>query len=97
MITTKTIKKAKSFLINQWGKDGKKIIKECSKYPSLDMSCNDFLNCCYSSGGNWTGMLLSGIKKLRPSIYKCIPDKMGNNSFSCVCYVLILCGIDTTE
>lgn len=92
-------KKAEDFLVEHWGEDGKAVIRECAKYPPLGMDCGQFLDHCVACGGNWGGMYLSGLKKLRPTVWDAIPDDMGdgNLAFVCIGYVLQLCGVDTNR
>ncbi len=88
---------AEKFLMEHWGEDGKAVIRECAKYPPLDMDCGQFLDYCVACGGNWGGMYLSGLKKLRPAVWDAIPNEMGNKAFICIVYVLQLCGVDTSR
>ncbi len=96
MITPEMIQEAKTRLVEVWGESGKAIIKECAKFPSLNMTSKTFLDYCYACGGNWGGMFLTGIKELRPAVWDIIPDDMGKFAFGSICYVLILCGVDTS-
>ena len=93
MITAKMISEAKTQISTCWNED---VITECAKYESLNMDFEEFLNHCTACGGNWTGMLLSGLKVLRPSIWDIIPDNMGIQPWDCICSTLILCGVDTS-
>lgn len=40
------------------------------------MISKDFLDKCTACGGNWTQMLMSGIKELYPDYWKDMPDKV---------------------
>lgn len=39
------------------------------------MTGTEFLNNCTACGGNWTAMLMSGIKKLFPEYYDQLEDR----------------------
>lgn len=97
MMSAETIKEAKTMLLKSWETDGEKVIAECAKFPSLEMTSDEFTSHCTACGGNWGGMLLTGIKKLRPSVWEAIPDDMGVFAWGCICSVLILCGVDTSK
>ncbi len=100
MLTAKAIVDARIRLLKQWGESGRKIIKACATTDSLDMKANQFLDHCLTCGGNWGAMLLSGIRELRPEIWRLIPDDMGVNGFEAyhnICCVLMLCGVDISE
>ena len=43
------------------------------------MTFKQFLEECTMCGGNWTAMLITGIKKVAPEIYKEMPDR----AFTC--------------
>lgn len=96
MITYEDVVEARRFLINEWGDDGKCVIQECLK-SRMPMMGDEFFNHCVACGGNWSGMLLTGIKELFPRVWEAIPDEMGKHSFSCLSYVLMLCGVDFWE
>lgn len=38
------------------------------------MEMKEFLKHCTACGGNWTSMLLSGIKEVFPEYWKAMPD-----------------------
>lgn len=38
------------------------------------MSFDEFLSNCFMQGGNWTKMLMTGIKNLFPEYYEQMPD-----------------------
>lgn len=95
MITYEMIKDAQDTLTKNWGDAGKKVIEECSKVDPFKGTCSDFLGHCTACGGNWGGMLLTGIRELWPAVWEAIPDDMGCFAWSCICSALILCGVDT--
>lgn len=38
------------------------------------MTFDEFLDKCTACGGNWTAMILSGIKNVAPEVYAALPD-----------------------
>ena len=97
MITYEDIKKAHDTIIENWEESGKNVIIECSKITPFNDTLDNFLNYCTCCGGNWGGMLLTGVKKLWPNVYDSIPNDMGVSAWSCICSVLILCSVDTKD
>lgn len=39
------------------------------------MTLDTFMNHCTACGGNWTAMLMTGIKKVAPEVYDQMPDR----------------------
>ena len=39
------------------------------------MTLNTFMEHCTAFGGNWTAMLMHGIKKVDPEVYDQMPDR----------------------
>lgn len=97
MITYEMIIDAQTRLVQDWGKQGKRVIETCAKEKPFGNSSTEFLNYCTACGGNWAGMLLSGIKALYENVWNVIPDHMGKNAFANLCCVLNLLGVDTSE
>ena len=99
MITYKMIKEAQEQIITAWGEEvGARVIEECHKVKPFNNTSLPFIKeHCIACGGNWGGMLLSGIKALYPDVWQAIPDDMGVQAFAAICAVLILCGIDTSK
>lgn len=100
--TYNEIKEAQDFLIEHWGEDGEKVIAAAFNLGEDElivrgMPMSEFLQSCTACGGNWGGMLLSGLKKLAPSVWAVIPDNMGVYAWAGICYTLMLCGINTKE
>ena len=84
------------FLVENWGEEIAKAIKEEAERNPLNITHKEFFNHCTACGGNWGGLLLSGIKELSPAIWKLIPDNMGKNgvtAFACLCDVLALLNV----
>ena len=97
MITYQMIIDSQNRLVEDWGEDGKAVIEEAAMVTPFNKNSKAFLKECTACGGNWGGMLLTGIKKLFPEVYNAIPDDMGVNVWTCLCCTLILCGVDTSE
>lgn len=97
MITYETIKEAHEFLAKEWGKDGENVITAIHNIEHSPMSSKEFLTHCTACGGNWGGMLLSGIRKLYPSVWEAIPNDMGIYAWSCICCVITLLGVDCSK
>jgi len=88
------IKEAQEDLVENWGEA---VVMECRKFEPLNMNCSEFLKHCTACGGNWGGMLLTGVRELRPSVWDVIPDDMGWNAWVHICHTLILLGVDTSD
>lgn len=81
-----------------WGGDGLRVIEECEKAVPFAYGVKEFLaKYCTCCGGNWGGMLLTGIQELYPDVYDAIPEEMGVFSFVGITSVLNLLGIDTSK
>lgn len=91
------ITEAQNTLVEHWGEKGEKVIELCAKVQPFNQSFKAFLEHCTACGGNWGGMLLSGVKELYPEVWEAIPDDMGCFAWICICSTLILCGVDTSE
>lgn len=93
------LKEAMDFLVEHWGEDGKRVIEailnRSDRNLAHGLSMKGFLESCTACGGNWGGMLLTGIKRLYPTVWEAIPDNMGDYAWPCICYTLLLCGVDT--
>ena len=80
----------REFIANQWGVSVLAIIDQQGTAP---MTMKDFLSHCTACGGNWGGMLLTGIKKLWPDVWEAIPDDMGVFAWRCLCDTLTVLGV----
>ena len=85
------------FIIEHWGEQGKLVIEACKDASPEPMTCKEFLSHCTACGGNWGGMLLSGIAELYPAVYEAIPDNMGHQAFACIASTMELLGIIMNE
>ena len=75
---------------NEWGDE---VVVYACMAQKTKMNFKDFLDLCTACGGNWGGLLLSGIADLYPEVYNAIPDNMGLNAFNSLVCVLVLLGV----
>jgi len=97
MITYEDIIECQKSLVDFWGEDGKNVIVACLHEKPFNDSFKEFLKHCTACGGNWGGMLLTGVRELYPNVYDRIPDNMGIRAWACICNTLVLLGVDTAE
>ena len=97
MIKYKDIIDAQRYLVDHWGRAGEKVIETSFRVSHFNGSFDNFLKRCKPCGCNWNKMLLIGIKDLWPEVWEEIPEDMGDQGFGCICYTLLLCGVDTTS
>ena len=97
MITYNDIIDAQEMLVKRWGIRGEQVIAEAVRAERKPLTFKQFLYNCTACGGIWCGMFLTGIYKLWPDVWKAIPDHMGDHAWGCLCSVLVLCGVDTSE
>lgn len=90
---------AMTTLKKEWGLVGENVILLIKDmHPVIgSIKMEEFLQDCSACGGNWGGMLLTGIKRRWPAVYDAIPEDMGIYAFGCICSVLMLCGVDTAN
>ena len=81
----------REYIAHSWGSDILTVIDRQEKKP---MTMKDFLSHCTACGGNWGGMLLTGIKELWPEVWDAIPDDMGMLAWGCLCNTIKLLGVD---
>lgn len=94
MILNTDIEAARKAITENWGDDGNIVLQEISSSVPFNGPIKDFLDHCTACGGNWGGMLLTGIRELWPNVWDAIPEDMGIRPFECIISVLILCGVD---
>lgn len=94
MISGKDYVNAIKVVKENWGDDF--LMKACLAEKTT-MTFDQYLNSCTACGGNWGGMLLTGIKSMWPELWDAIPEDMGANAFITICHLLILLGVDTSE
>ena len=75
----------------------REVVVACFESAPFKGTFDEFLKNCTPCGGNWGGLLLSGINKLYPEVYDAIPDNMGVNAFGLLIHTLILLGVDFPE
>lgn len=81
-------------IIEIWEDAGKRVLEVIDRQDTKAMTCDDFLLHCTACGGNWGGMLLSGIKALYPEVYETIPQDMGKRAWQGICTTIELLGVD---
>lgn len=59
------------------------------------MTGTEFMNNCTACGGNWTAMIMSGIKKCFPEEYDEMPDK--EYTFDDLFEITVKCGVNWNE
>ena len=94
---TTIINEAKGFISEHWGNSANRVFAACDGVTPFGGTSGQFLDYCTACGGNWCAMWLSGIKRLYPRVYEAIPNQMGHRAFECICYLLILLGVDTSK
>lgn len=93
MITTQDYADAIAVIKEEWGDD---VLVTACLARKTPMTFKEFLDNCTACGGNWGGMLLTGVRKLYPEVWDVIPDEMGIHAFTTICNLLILLGVDTS-
>ena len=81
----------REYLEYNWGND---ILAVIDRQDKVTMTMKDFLTHCTACGGNWGGMLLTGIKELWPEVWEAIPDDMGMFVWGCLNTTLRLLGVE---
>ena len=92
-----TIEEAQRTLVENWGNQGKVVIALAFQEKKFDGGMKAWLKFCTAYGGNWGGMLLSGVRDLYPEVWEAIPEDMGVFAWNCICNLLILLGVRTWE
>lgn len=72
---------------------GDNVLVTIDNQHTTPMTMDEFLKHCTACGGNWGGMLLTGINKLYPEVYNAIPDDMGHFAWYAICTTLKLLGV----
>lgn len=72
---------------------GDNVLAVIDNQHTTTMTIDEFLKHCTACGGNWGGMLLTGIKELYPEVYDAIPDEMGHFAWLAICTTLKLLGV----
>ena len=80
----------RDFVAHIWGNN---ILSVIDKQTTTPMTMEDFLKHCTACGGNWGGMLLTGLKELYPEVYDAIPENMGMLAWRGICETLYLLDI----
>lgn len=77
----------REYLSALWGDNATNVLTAIDAADKTPMDMKEFLNHCTACGGNWGGMLLTGIKALYPDVYDAIPDDMGTFAWNAICTV----------
>lgn len=97
MIEYECIIRAQQRIVEAWGEQGKRVIEACHWATPFNDSFDEFIPICTPCGGNWAGLLLSGISELWPGVFDAIPENMGSRAFFVLLDVLKLCGVEIEE
>ena len=95
MMTDTEMIKMYQMLSECWGNEVVLAIHNAPKQTG--MKFETFLNYCTACGGNWGGMLLTGVQHFWPEVYDAIPDNMGHHAWECICVTIRLLGVDTSS
>lgn len=87
----------REYILKQWAEDGQKVLDTIDQQDIKAMDGDEFLSHCTACGGNWGGMLLSGIKHYYPEVYEAIPASMGRHAWECICTLLVLLKVEFKE
>ena len=90
----------RAHLLNAWGDAAKNLIDYCDEFDLNfnGLTMDEFLEHCTACGGNWGGMLLTGIKDLDHVVYDLIPERLGidgMDAFQNICLLLEYVGVET--
>lgn len=83
----------REYLEAVWGEDGTKVLTAIDTITTTPMTAKEFLEHCTTCGGNWGGMLLTGIRELYPTVWDVIPDDMGIYAWNAICSLCTLLNI----
>ena len=81
-----------NFIIAVWKEKGVAIVEYIKTLNIIPQPIDNFLNFCTPCGGDWGGLLLSGLKELYPTIWELVPDNMGVFGFTALCEIISLLG-----
>lgn len=84
---------AREYLQAVWGEHATGVLSAIDSVETTPMSTRYFLDHCTACGGNWGGMLLTGIRELYPTVWEAIPDDMGTFAWNAICTVCELLDI----
>ena len=97
MYTIEELETAYERVKTEWGMA---VLREVYYSDCTPMTFKEFLTHCTACGGNWGGMLLSGVKELYPLVYDEIPERLGfdgNYAFFTIVALLKLLKVDVSE
>lgn len=82
----------RDFIAHIWGNT---VLTAIDNQTTVPITMDDFLKHCTACGGNWGGMLLTGLKELYPEVYNAIPDDMGHFAWRGICDTLTLLNVQS--
>jgi hypothetical protein len=85
------------FILACWKTNGMAVLEAIDKQTIIPMTQDTFLTHCTACGGDWSTMLLSGVKALYPDVYNAIPDNLGMFAWRCICSIVALLNIKDGE
>ena len=94
MTKAQDILEAQKLVVDNWHEAGEKIIETLHVTSPLNITLDEFLQDCTACGGNWGGMLLTGIKRKNLKVWELIPENMGSHAWECICATLTLMGVE---
>lgn len=84
-------------LLYAWKEQGAVVLDAIKAQKIIPMTIEVFLSHCYSCGGSWSAMFLTGINKLYPDVFNALPDDMGKYAWWCLHSVLSLLKVLTSS
>lgn len=80
----------REFVAYIWGNS---VLEAIDRQTITPMTMDQFLDHCTACGGNWGGMLLTGLQELYPEVYDAIPNEMGMFAWRGICDTITLLGV----
>lgn len=77
-----------------WEESGIKVLQAIENQNITPMKASEFIKLCTACGGDWGGMLLTGLKDLYPQVWEAIPEDMGELAWAGITTVLTLLKIE---
>jgi hypothetical protein len=103
-MTASEITEIYSDIISLWGEEtGNNVIvaiHEAPKYRGDNkLSWDEFLDYCTACGGDWVGMICSGLMKIAPAVWEALPQYLGNpfKAFSTLTNIVYLLGVTVPD
>ena len=87
----------REYIIKVWQEHGHRVLDAIDQQDIKAMDGDKFLSHCTACGGNWGGMLLTGIKEIYPEVWEAIPGNMGIHAWEAICTLLVLLQVKFKE